>query len=81
MTDGTTYLKVIKKNLDSGKRQWRRGHKLLEAFGYVRRRQTFIDQINAELDKLGMVATPAITSLLSLDGYTGFTLAGEPPSA
>lgn len=32
MTDGTAYLKVIKKNLDSGKRQWRRGDNLLEVY-------------------------------------------------
>ena len=31
MTDGAAYLKVIKKNLDGGKRQWRRGDKLLQA--------------------------------------------------
>ena len=81
MTDGAAYLKVIKKNLDSGKRQWRRGDKLLEAFGYVRRRQTFVDQINSELDKLGLIATPPITPSLDLSGFTGFTLKGAPAGA
>ena len=66
MTDGAAYLKEIKKNLEKGQRQWKRGDKILAAFGYRRRRKEFIDQVNAELERLGMVAVPPITTALAL---------------
>lgn len=80
MSDGTDYLKAIKKKLESGQRQWKRGDKILAAYGYVRRRQTFVDQINAELEALGLRAFPPITTGISLDAYTSFYL-NEAPSA
>ena len=81
MSDGPAYLKAIRKQLDQGHRQWRRGDKLLAAFGYVRRRQEFVDQVNAELASLGLVASPPISTALALDGYTSFSLIGVGPEA
>ncbi len=79
MSDGSDYLREIKKNLTRGRRQHKRGDKLLAAFGYVRRRQTFVDQINAEMEKLGLVANPPINTSIGLDRYTSFSLKGSPP--
>lgn len=92
MSDGTGYLEEIRKKLESGQRQWKRGDKILAAFGYVRRRQTFVDQFNAALEKHGLYAQPPVTTEMSLDGYTNFFLksakgarppkaAAEPPPA
>lgn len=77
MANGTTYLKEIKKKLEAGQRQWKRGDKILAAYGYVRRRQTFVDQINADLEALGLEAVPPITTDLDLAGYTIFRAKGE----
>ncbi len=79
MSDGTGYLKEIKKKLESGQRQWKRGDKILAAYGYARRRQTFVDQINADLKALGMVADPPITTDIAKDGSTTFRLKGSAP--
>src|SRR4051812_12700773 len=49
MMDYEEYLDGIKANLLAGRMQWRRGDKVLTVFGYVRRRQTFVDLINSEL--------------------------------
>jgi hypothetical protein len=61
VADGASYIDEIKKELDKGRRQWKRGDKIRGAFGYTRRRQTAIDAINAELAKRSIVATPTIT--------------------
>lgn len=73
--EGIAFLKQIKKNLEQGKRQWRRGDFILEAFGYRRRRSEFVQQVNAALEELGMVAIPPIDANLNLEGYTVFRLA------
>lgn len=78
MSNGTEYLKDIKTKLQHGTRQWKRGDKILAAYGFVRRRQTFVDQINAELEALGLEAVPPITTEIALDGYTAFRLKGSP---
>lgn len=72
--DYKAYLNDIQANLESGKMQWRRGDKILNAFGYARRRQTFVDLANSELEKRGLVAVPKITTDLDLGGYTRFLL-------
>ena len=59
---GTEYLQNIKKELQLGRRQRKMGQNLLSAFGYVRRRATAIQEINAALDDLGLVTDPPIDS-------------------
>lgn len=71
---GGDYLDQIKQELELGHRQWKLGYKLLNAFGYVRRRQSAIDQINQELNARGMLTTPAIDSDMPLDSYITFQL-------
>jgi CBS domain-containing protein len=78
VSNGSDYLKAIKKNLEQGQRQWKRGDKVLEAFGYVRRRQEFVDQVNSELERLGLVAQPPVSTALNLHGYTWFYLKAIP---
>ncbi len=46
---GDDYLDWILAELNGGHRQWKRGDKILAAFGFTRRRQTAIDRINAGL--------------------------------
>ena len=72
MSTGTDYLDSIAESLKEGRRQWRRGDNLLSAFGYVRRRQTAIDQIRNELAKRGLRTDPEITTSMPLDGYVTF---------
>lgn len=74
MTNGPAYLDDIKKQLQADGRVWRRGDKILAAFGYVRRRQTFVDQVNRELEKRSLYTKPPITPDMSVDGYTTFYL-------
>lgn len=74
MSDGADYLKSIKAELAKGRRQRKRGDKLLQAFGYVRRRQTFVDQVNEELGRLGLVADPPISTEMEKDAFTTFRL-------
>ena len=83
MANGPAYVQAIKKELNNGRRQWRRGDNLLAAFGYTRRRQTAIDAINAELLKQGIVAKPPVTPQMVLSAYVGFTLqeSGSAPSS
>lgn len=57
---GRDYLAAIKSELEAGHHQNRMGESLLAAFGYVRRRQTAIDEINATLAELGLVTDPSI---------------------
>ena len=57
---GRDYLQDIKTNLEAGRNQHRMGENILRAFGYVRRRKTAIDEINAALDELGLETYPPI---------------------
>ena len=63
---GQEYLEDIRTNLKSGRHQHRMGENVLRAFGYVRRRATAIEEINATLDKLGLVANPPVSSGMPL---------------
>ena len=63
---GRQYLEDIKGNLESGRHQHRMGENVLRAFGYVRRRATAIEEINATLEELGLVADPPINSEMPL---------------
>ena len=63
---GQEYLKDIRTNLESGRYQHRMGENILRAFGYARRRATALDEINATLNQLGLVAEPPINSEMPL---------------
>ena len=63
---GRDYLADIKKELQIGRHQHRMGENLLKAFGYVRRRATAIQEINAELEELGLLADPPVSSEMPL---------------
>ena len=63
---GKDYLQDIKTNLESGRNQHRMGETLLKAFGYVRRRATAIEEINATLKDLGLETNPTINSDMPL---------------
>ncbi len=63
---GREYLENIRTELKSGRYQHRMGENLLRAFGYVRRRATAIDEINATLDELGLMTIPEIDSDMPL---------------
>ncbi len=78
MADGDVYLDAIRAQLDDGHRQWRRGDKLLAAFGYVRRRQSAIDLINEALDARGLETVPALSAEMPLDKAILFRLKGAP---
>lgn len=73
------YLDAILAELKQGHRQWRRGDKLLEAFGYTRRRQTAINLINSELDDRDIYASPRLTTSMPLDRAITFYLKGTKP--
>ena len=87
---GKEYLENIRDQLKSGHRQHRKGESLLRAFGYVRRRATAIDEINAALASLELMASPPVTAgmpltkpyirffLKSVDGETTSDAAGDP---
>ncbi|MEX2238597.1 MAG: CBS domain-containing protein [Dehalococcoidia bacterium] len=75
--DGTSYLDDIKRQLEAGARVWRRGDKVLGAFGYTRRRQSAVDLINSELDKRQLRAAPPISKEMALDTNVTFTLKGQ----
>lgn len=57
---GQEYLAAIKAELLAGHHQHRMGENILGAFGYVRRRATAIDEINATLEELGLLTHPPI---------------------
>ena len=78
MAYGEEYLDEIRSNLRQGRRQWRRGDKLLEAFGYTRRRQTAIDLINDLLKAKGMYTDPALDTSMSLTSGVTFYLKRPP---
>ena len=88
MADGEAYLDWIAGELKAGRRQWKRGDKILAAFGYTRRRQTAVDLINGALDARGMYTTPELSTDMPLDRAIRFHLkngtpdstAAEPPS-
>ncbi len=63
---GQKYLEDIRANLKSGHFQHRMGQNVLRAFGYVRRRATAIEEINATLEKLRLVANPPINAEMPL---------------
>jgi CBS domain-containing protein len=63
---GREYLEDIRAKLDSGRHQSRMGENVLRAFGYVRRRATAIEEINATLKQLGLVAYPPVSSDMPL---------------
>ncbi len=68
------YLDAIKKELHAGRRQWKRGDKVLEAFGYKRRRQTAVDLINQRLNAKGISTEPKIDTSMALDRAITFYL-------
>jgi CBS domain-containing protein len=63
---GRDYLAAIKAELEAGRHQHRMGENILAAFGYVRRRQTAIDEIAKALEELGLVTDPPIDSAMPL---------------
>ena len=63
---GQEYLEDIRTNLKSGRNQHRMGENILRAFGYVRRRATAIEEINATLKELGLLADPPVNSEMPL---------------
>ncbi|MBI4234147.1 MAG: CBS domain-containing protein [Chloroflexi bacterium] len=72
---GREYLQTIHAELKKGRNQWRKGANILEAFGYVRRRQSAIDEINAELKRVGLRKDlPIDTNMPLTDPYIRFRL-------
>ena len=63
---GKEYLEEIRANLEAGRHQHRMGENVLRTFGYVRRRATAIEEINATLEELGLATTPPIDSEMPL---------------
>ena len=63
---GREYLEDIRAKLESGHYQHRMGENVLRSFGYVRRRATAIEEINATLEELGLVAYPPVNSEMPL---------------
>ena len=63
---GREYLENIRAELGLGRHQHRMGENVLRAFGYVRRRATAIDEINATLASLGLAADPPVNSEMPL---------------
>ena len=63
---GQEYLEDIRANLELGRSQHRMGENILRAFGYVRRRATAIEDINATLEELELVADPPVNSEMPL---------------
>ena len=63
---GRDYLKEIKANLEANRNQHRMGENVLRAFGYVRRRATAMEEINATLEELGLVTIPPMDSEMPL---------------
>jgi hypothetical protein len=81
MANGEKYLDAIRSELRNGHRQWKRGDKLLEAFGYTRRRQTAIDLINSRLEAKSMYTVPTLTTEMPLDRGITFYLKGTKPES
>ena len=64
--NGREYLEDIRAKLESGSHQSRMGENVLRAFGYVRRRATAIQEINATIEQVGLVANPPVSSDMPL---------------
>lgn len=60
------FLQQIKRELENGRKQWRRGDKVLAAFGYARRWPAVISTINGELRRLGLKTDPPIDEHMPL---------------
>ena len=65
---GREYLEAIRTNLEAGRSQSRMGQNVLGAFGYLRRRSTAIQQINAALEELGLETDPSVDANMPLRG-------------
>ena len=63
---GQKYLQNIRTELELGRRQHKMGENVLRTFGYVRRRATAIEEINAALKELGLAADPPVGSEMPL---------------
>ena len=63
---GQEYLEQIRTNLEAGRSQSRMGQNVLGAFGYLRRRSTAIQQINATLEELALKAVPPVDANMPL---------------
>lgn len=63
---GRDYLSAIKKELEAGRHQNRMGENLLTAFGYVRRRESAIAEINKDMRELGLLTYPPIDAQMPL---------------
>ena len=63
---GKEYLEGIRNELQAGRHQHRMGENLLRAFGYLRRRETAIKEINTTLEELGLIANPPINAQMPL---------------
>jgi len=63
---GKEYFRDIKEELLKGRHRHRKGVNILGAFGYVRRRQTAIDEINEALQFLGLETYPPINAEMPL---------------
>src|SRR5947199_2182969 len=61
-----SHLSEIKDELVTGHHQHRMGESILAVFGYVRRRRTAVDDINRELDTLGLRTDPPISQDMPL---------------
>lgn len=66
LNPGRDYLEAIRNELASGHRQHRMGENLLRAFGYMRRRTTALEEINATLNELGLVTDPPVDAQMPL---------------
>ena len=79
---GKDYLEAIRAELMLGRHQHRMGENVLRAFGYIRRRATAIEEINATLEMLGLVADPSVSSEMPLKSpRIRFSLKASPEAA
>ncbi|MBI4288338.1 MAG: hypothetical protein HY671_07930 [Chloroflexi bacterium] len=75
---GHEYLKNIKKELEAGRWQHKKGISILASFGYSRRRKAALATINKEMETLGLKANPPIDENMPLDSsHVTFSLRGE----
>lgn len=66
MANGRDYLKAIKVELEKGRHQRRMGENVLSAFGYVKRRQSALVEINRVMQDIGLVANPSVDGNMPL---------------
>ncbi len=79
---GHEYLQRIKKELQAGRYQHKKGASILAAFGFVRRRQASLSVINEELQRLGLKCDPPIDENMPLDApHIRFMLADAQTTA